>query len=218
MTVAEAIEWMRTLPDWGVYLFIGGSSFIENVFPPWPGDAVIVFGGFLAAHDVVGFWPSLFSSVLGNVASGVVMYFAGVRVLQLATRVHEWIRRPRFLHEWLRHQLSHEELDRARVWFERWGLGLIIVSRFLTGIRIFVIIAAGLARMRFSLFLLTFTAGVFLWNVLLTTAGYTIGENWGLVLEYIRLYSTGVMVVLGVLGGGYLAFRIWRARQNRHSA
>jgi len=34
-----------------IWLFFFFSNFLENVFPPWPGDTVTVFGGFLVAKS-----------------------------------------------------------------------------------------------------------------------------------------------------------------------
>ena len=51
--VEEMIAYVLTLPTVGMYWFLFVSTIIENLFPPWPGDTMIVLAGFLMAHDAV---------------------------------------------------------------------------------------------------------------------------------------------------------------------
>lgn len=210
-TTAELIEWMRGLPDWGIYVFLGVSSAIENIFPPWPGDVPIVFAGFLAAHDVLELPLSFLASMIGNIVSGLFMYYAGTRVLRCVTGIRRRVRWP-LLRRWLNDGFSRKQMDQTRGWFARYGALLVMVSRFLAGIRIFVVIVAGVARMHPIVFLVSFTIGVSIWNTLLLGGGYALGENWERILGWIKIYSGFVIGALVLGGGGYLLWR-WRAQR-----
>ena len=41
------ITYLNSLPDPLIYLALGVSAFVENVFPPIPGDTITAFGAFL---------------------------------------------------------------------------------------------------------------------------------------------------------------------------
>lgn len=208
-TTADLIEWMRALPEWGIYVFLGVSSAIENIFPPWPGDVPIVFAGFLAAHEVLQLPLSFLASLIGNIVSGLFMYFAGTRVLRCITGVRRRLRWP-VARRWLSSVFSRKQMDETRGWFGRYGALLVMVSRFLAGIRIFVVIVAGLARMHLAVFLISFIIGVSIWNTLLLGGGYALGENWERILGWIKIYSSFVIGALVLGGGGYL---LWRQRR-----
>ncbi len=215
MNTQAVVEWMCALPDWGVYAFLCVSSAIENIFPPWPGDVPIVFAGFLAAHDVVSLPAAFLASLLGNILSGLFMYYAGTYVLYIVYRIRMRVRRPAFVRTWLGETFSRKQMERTREWFARWGAGLVVISRFLAGIRIFVVVVAGITRMNLLLFLLAFTAGVSIWNVLLLGGGYALGENWELILGWIKVYST---VVISLLSVSVIAYLLWRRSRRASSA
>jgi membrane protein DedA with SNARE-associated domain len=208
MTGTEVVEMMRAMPEWGLYVFLCVSSMIEVVFPPWPGDVPIVFAGFLAAHGVVDAPLAFGATLLGNTLAGVFMYYAGTRVLYLIYRTRQVIRRPAFIRRWLGEVFSRRQMERTERWFSKWGAWLVIVSRFLAGIRIFVVIVAGLTRMNLPLFLLAFVLGVSVWNAILLGGGYALGENWERILVWIRVYSTVVIALLVALGGLYVGWRV----------
>ncbi|MEQ9364205.1 MAG: DedA family protein [Leptospirales bacterium] len=211
MNADLVVEWMRGLPEWGVYAFLCVSSMIENIFPPWPGDVPIVFAGFLAAHEVLTLPAAFGASLLGNLLSGLFMYYAGTYVLYFVYRVRLKVRRPAFVRAWLGGAFSRKQMDRTRDWFQRWGAGLVIISRFLAGIRIFVVVVAGITRMNLAVFLLAFTLGVSIWNALLLGGGYALGENWERILNWIKVYSTVVVTLLTLAALGYI---IWRRRRS----
>lgn len=62
-----------------LWFFFAFSNFAENVFPPWPGDTITVFGGFLVARNAASFgWLELITSTLvGNLSGAWVMYRFG---------------------------------------------------------------------------------------------------------------------------------------------
>lgn len=211
MTGSDVVEWMRDLPEWAMYVFLCVSSMIENIFPPWPGDVPIVFAGFLAAHGVLTLSMAFAASLIGNLLSGLFMYYAGTYVVFIVYRIRLRVRRPAFVRKWLGEVFSRKQLERTREWFVRWGAGLVIISRFLAGIRIFVVVVAGLTRMNLAIFLLAFGLGVSIWNVLLLGGGYALGENWEQILGWIKIYSTAVVSLLTIGFGSYLLWR-WRKR------
>ena len=46
------IDYLHSLPDCLIYLLLGMSAFVENIFPPIPGDTIIAFGAYLLVLTV----------------------------------------------------------------------------------------------------------------------------------------------------------------------
>ncbi len=216
MDAYDIIEWLRTLPDWGIYAFLCISSMLENLFPPWPGDVFIVFAGFLSAHEVLTLPASFIASLIGNILSGLIMYYAGTYVVGLVYGIRRRLRRPRFIRRWLGDVFSKKELEKTRVWFRRRGAWLVVISRFLAGIRIFVVVVAGLSRMNMAIFLLSFSVAVSIWNVLLLGGGYALGENWELVVHWVKLYSQVAVSVISVAVLIWLFVRYRKRNLGKH--
>jgi len=208
----EIINQLTGLPPSLLHLFFFAAALIENVFPPWPGDTFIVFAGFLSAHDVIGFTEALVSTGLGSVAGALIMYFAGEKILRFARSVHDrlgegWFRR------FLTDIISEKQMQKTEDWFSRWGAGLVLVSRFSAGVRFFVNVVAGIANMNLSLFVVCYSAGALVWNLLLLGGGRILAENWRQLLDWLQYYNIAVIAVIGILVGFFLFVR-WRRRQS----
>jgi membrane protein DedA with SNARE-associated domain len=59
-----------------------------------------------------------------------------------------------------------------------------------------VAIVAGLVRMNLLAFVMSFSAGVAIWNGLLLTGGYMLGENWQVILEWLQIYNVIVVSII----------------------
>ena len=77
-------------PLWAYFiLFI--SAFIENIFPPIPGDTVTVFGAYLVGRGLLSFWGVWISTTLGSIA-GFMAIFAIAYWIEWKTMVPEiWL-------------------------------------------------------------------------------------------------------------------------------
>jgi membrane protein DedA with SNARE-associated domain len=173
------------------YGFLFLSSYVENLFPPAPGDTFTVIGAVLAGRGQLSFLPAYLSTLLGSVAGFMTCYAIGRRWGR------EWFhgRRSRIF--------SGEHLERVERWFGRYGLWVLVFNRFLSGFRSVVSFAAGMARMdAWKVFLLALVSCA-AWNGLLMRLGLWAGGHWaGIVRNYER-------VMLGVIAGVLL---FWWAR------
>jgi len=83
------INWLKGLPEFSVYFFLVISSIIENVFPPWPGDTVTVFGGVMSAWGLIKPVHSMIALIIGNLIGAFIMYYAGASLLALVRRLQK---------------------------------------------------------------------------------------------------------------------------------
>lgn len=210
LDAAAIIEFLRELPAAGVYVFLFFSTFTENVFPPWPGDTVVVFAGFLLAYGVVDWSGVLLTTYAGNICSAWLMYFLGEHLLELARSLHDRIEKPGVLRNWLRELTGEESIARTHELFRKWGVYFVLFSRFSAGIRFFVSIIAGISKMSLVAFTLSFSVGVTIWNALLLGGGYALGENYERILDWLRVYN---VVVIGALVMALAAYLVYRARR-----
>lgn len=194
-------------PAWyGILIFI--SAFVENIFPPYPGDIVIVFGGFAAVQGKISAGAVISLALGGSLSGAILMYFAGGNFLRFLYRRSEGHSHHFF------HFFSHENLKKAETWFRRYGAVTVLFSRFVAGVRFFAPILAGLARMRFSLFLSVFLAGTLIWNGILVVFGFLLGKHWEKIVVFLKVYNYIVVSTLLVVGI-FLVLIIRRRRKLR---
>jgi membrane protein DedA with SNARE-associated domain len=193
------LEWIGQQDKIWIWIFFFFSNFAENVFPPWPGDTVTVFGGFFVATTTEanpsGFgMPGLIAStILGNIAGAYTMYKIGHRFLN-------FVRNKDF--PFKDELYSEEKIEITFGWFRKNAILVVVLSRFSAGIRFFVSIVAGMVKMNLFLFFSLFTVAVIFWCGLLIAGGYSLGNNWEHVLEYLAIYNRMIIgfIIIGSIG------------------
>jgi membrane-associated protein len=142
------------------------ASCIEYVFPPFPGDLVVLFGAWYAAHGELS-WPATFLWVtMGALVGAAIDYRIGA---WLAPRVNR--RAAEGGHPFA------EKLARFEVSYRRWGGWLLVFNRFMPGIRAFLFVAAGAAGIPLRRVLLLGGLSACAWNALLLAAGAFAARN-----------------------------------------
>ena len=198
MNSEAIIAWLEGFSLIGLSIFLFFSSILENLFPPWPGDTFIVLGGFLASQDKDALPFYFLSTLLGNLTGAVLMYYTGEHLITFFRYLHDRTQRV-FLRRILKPLFQTEQIAKAKHYFQRWGVLLVLFSRFSAGVRFFVSIVAGMVRMNFLLFILCFSLGVIAWNSLLLWGGWQLKANWNEMLAWLQLYNTVVMALLFAL-------------------
>ena len=82
-----------------------------------------------------------------------------------------------------------QALPGAEQWLDRYGTALILVNRFLSGIRSVIAIAAGIGGMGWKKVVLCGLVSMGVWNGMLLYAGVLVGRNWGRIVEYLGYYN-----------------------------
>lgn len=153
------------LNHWG-YLAVGFLIFIEDFGVPAPGETVLIAASVYAgagrlnivAVGVVGFA----AAVLGDNTGYAIGRFGG-RTLVL--RFGRYVR------------LTEERLARAESFFTRHGGKIVVVARFIEGLRQANGIVAGITRMHWPRFLAFNALGAALWVATWTIVGYLAGNH-----------------------------------------
>jgi membrane protein DedA with SNARE-associated domain len=196
-----------TLNHYG-YLAVVGLVLVEDFGVPVPGETVLILGAVYAGAGrlsislvaLLGFVGAL----LGDNVGFAIGHFGGRRLVE---------RYGRYVF------LTPERLDHATSFFERHGGKIIVVARFIEGLRQANGIIAGTTGMRWSRFLIFNAIGAALWVAVWTSIGYFSGSHINTIYDEATRYSTYLAIALGALLIGVIARHIVRVRRARvHSA
>ena len=195
-TVAELGRWN---PLWA-YLLLAVSAFLENLIPPVPGDAVVIFSAYLVGRGVLEWIPVYVSTCLGGTLGFSVMFSIGarygLRILRSRFRI-----------------ASVHSLERATRWLERYGVWLVLANRFLSGIRSVIALSAGMGGMGWKPVVGLGLVSMAIWNGLLIYAGLLVGNNWERAVELLGDYNSIVLTAIATL----VALALFRAFRRRRS-
>ncbi|HPP40136.1 MAG TPA: hypothetical protein PK498_07575, partial [Candidatus Kapabacteria bacterium] len=73
------IEIIQKIPPFWILIIAFAVTYIENIFPPSPSDAALVFMGALVGTGTVGFIPLLLFATIGSTLGFITMFVLGVR-------------------------------------------------------------------------------------------------------------------------------------------
>ncbi|HWV22974.1 MAG TPA: DedA family protein [Thermomicrobiales bacterium] len=175
------------------YLGLALLTALENVIPIVPSEVIQPLAGFLAGEGRMNFFLALLSATIGSVAGAVLLYLLGYwfgewRLRAVVQRWGRWVG----LHE--------GDIDKADAWFNRYGGLAVMICRVIPVVRALISLPAGLRRMPLGMFALYTAVGSLVWNTLLISAGWMLGDNWDKVETYLGPLS--YVVVLLILAAG----------------
>jgi len=167
------------------YFVICFAMFLENLIPPIPSEIIMPLGGFFVYKGDLNFYILVVSGLIGTVVGALPWYFLG-KLLNEKKLSNFIDRKGKFV------GISIKDLDKSRLWFDKYGVMLVFWGRLIPGIRTLISVPAGIELMPINKFLIWTSLGSFIWVIFLTSAGYLFGENY----EIIGLYIDNFKVIL----------------------
>ncbi len=173
-----------------VVTFLETSAFLGLVAP---GETVIVLCGFYAYRGVLDPW------IVGAVAIAGAMLGDQGGYLLGRTYGHGVVRR--FGRYFL---FSEKRLHATERFYAKHGGKTVFIGRFLSILRSFGPVVAGISRMRYRTFLAWSVASCIVWGIAFTLIGYFFGKSWEVIERYMgwggsAAFVAGVLIVLWLL-------------------
>src|SRR6185369_113013 len=193
--------WLGDLPLGSLYAAIAALSAFENFFPPFPSDAVIAFGSFLADRAHGSPFTVFLWGWAGNVAGAGITYTPGRK---FGAKV--FLRR-------IERFAGPDAESRIKKLHKKHGLVGLFVSSFLPGVRAIVPPFAGAMRLPAFKVMLSVATASGVWFAFITFLAFRAGDNWDLVQHY--LVRSGKVVGLIAIGIVLLAIGIWLWKRNK---
>jgi membrane protein DedA with SNARE-associated domain len=192
-----------TLNHYG-YLAVGGLVLLEDFGVPVPGETVLILASVYAGAGRLNIWLVALIGFLGAVVGDNIGFGIG-----------HFGGRP-LIERWGRYiLLTPERLDKATDFFQRRGASIIIIARFVEGLRQANGIVAGTTGMHWARFLLFNSIGAALWVAVWSSVGYFSGSHIDSIYAAATRYSVFFGIAVGLALIGYITWRVLRARRER---
>jgi membrane protein DedA with SNARE-associated domain len=183
---------------WAVLLLV----MLEDFGVPVPGETILIaaaiFAGAGRLNVVLVGLIGFMAAVIGDNIGFAIGHYGG---RALALRWGKYV------------FLTEERLTKAEVFFNRHGGKIIVVARFIEGLRQANGIIAGISGMRWLRFVFYNALGAALWVGTWVTLGYLAGNHINTIYHYITNYSYYALIVAAVLLASYIIWRVLRRRQ-----
>lgn len=184
------------------YLALVGVVSVEGVGIPAPGQIILIAAGVYAASGQLNLAAVLISALLAAVIGDNLGYAIGhFGGRPLVRRFGRYV------------LLTEDRVAATERFFRGRGNTVVLVGRFVDGLRQAIGIVAGMAQMQWKRFLTYNVVGAILWVVLWVLLGYLAQTHIGTIYAKFQQYQTYVLVALGVVVIALVtrwAYRRWR--------
>ena len=185
---------MQPIVDWilhtvgqigypGIFLLM----LLESSFFPFPSEVVMIPAGYLAFKGEMNLIAAVLVGTAGSLAGSWLNYFLA---LHLGRRI--LLRYGKYV------LLGPAVLEKIETYFSRHGEISTFNGRLLPGVRQYISLPAGLARMHVGKFSLYTFLGAGIWVAILTVLGYLLGSQESLLRENLHRITIGALIFVAV--------------------
>lgn len=187
-----------TIGAWG-YTGIFMLMFLESSFFPFPSEVVMIPAGYLSFKGEMSLWGALLAGIGGSLGGALFNYYLSVKLgRKLLLKYGHYI--------WF----EEEKLQKLEDFFKSHGEISTFNGRLIPGIRQYISLPAGLARMHLGKFSFYTSMGAGIWVAVLIALGYFLGSNEALIKEYLRTITLVTLVAIVVISVLYIK---WQRRK-----
>ena len=188
-------HWVTTYGYAAIFLLM----LAESACIPFPSEVTMLVGGWYAADGRLDFFWVGVAGVIGNLIGSWIAYAVGRATgRNLLDRYGKYV------------LIRSHDIDKAEVWWEKYGEAATFFSRLLPVIRTFISLPAGIARMPFGKFSVYTFLGCIPWTFALAWVGVLVEDNWESVVDY---FDIPTLVIGGLLVAAAAYWYLRRRKQ-----
>ncbi len=166
-------------------MFLG--MVLEAVIIIIPSEAILATGGILASKKIFSFFGAFLIGLLGSVFCAIVIYFMG------------YFGGKAFVKKYGKYFfMKEEELEKSDSWFNKYGLLAALIGRNFPIVRTLISLPIGIMRLSFFKFLIYTTIGSIPWTLAFVYFGYSLGNNWILINNYISKLKLPIRILIAI--------------------
>jgi membrane protein DedA with SNARE-associated domain len=191
---------INNISPWLVYLCFFFSAVLQITVPPYPGDTILIFGGYLGSIGIAaGNVRILLSYLVGTVISSYALYIIGKRKGEAVLRL-----------SLISKYFSPNNQVRARRYLLKYGVIIFFICKFIPGLNSIIIILGGVFK--FSPLWAYFGVGAasLVHNILFFLVGRSIGCNIESIRVFLSTYNLIVWTLVVTVSGTYLGCRRYK--------
>ncbi|AII14891.1 putative membrane protein, DedA family, type II (SNARE domain) [Campylobacter iguaniorum] len=191
--LAQIVDFLVNLVgEWG-YIGIFLLMALESSFFPFPSEVVMIPAGYLVFKGDMNVWIAFLAGVFGSLAGAIfnyyLCYFFGRGFIE---KYGKYV------------GITPEKMDKFEKFFIKYGEISTFNCRLLPGIRQYISLPAGLAKMNMFRFCLFTSIGAGIWVAILMAIGYVLGDQKELIKEYLHTITIGLVIAVAIISVAYI--------------
>lgn len=200
--MSEIITFIVNLVEsWG-YLGIFCMMFLESSFFPFPSEVAMIPAGYLVFQGkmniFLAFFAGTFGSLMGAIFNYYLCYFFGRGLIE---KYGKYV------------GIDDDKMQKFESFFKHHGEISTFNCRLIPGIRQYISLPAGLAKMNIFRFSLFTTLGAGIWVAILLGLGYFLGQNETILKE--KLHIVTIILLFFVILTFIIYFYFYKKNSNK---
>lgn len=184
---------------WGIFFMM----FLESSFFPFPSEVAMIPAGYLASQGKMSVILAWIAGTGGSLAGAAfnyyLCYFFGRSLIEKYGKYAG---------------ITDEKMAKFEAFFNKHGEISTFNCRLIPGIRQYISLPAGLAKMRFGKFALYTTLGAGIWVAILIALGYYLGENEAFLKEQLHIIVIGLVFLTAI---SFVIYFWYQKRKTDHT-
>lgn len=182
--VTEFAESIVTQNVFLSYVFFFISQSLQILFPPYPGDMVLILEGYLTELANLNIFGVIINAIMATTLSSFLLYRIGEKGEE------------RILHsKTINYLFDIRIIEKLRKLFERHGALVIILSKLIPGIFSITVISAGIFKVRKIKAYIAISVISAIHHSILIILGKLLGENWTVIFHRINVYNKYIIII-----------------------
>jgi Uncharacterized membrane-associated protein len=202
--IYNLMEQINGYPQWCVYLFTYISGWIQVIFPPYPGEVILVLNGCIhAGNPVLLCFSYFFAYWLSIVSANFALYELGkckgnaILVSKFFTRI-----------------FNKGNSEKIKGWLAKRGFLVYILAIYIPGIFLPLVFFSGVMKCKRHVVLTGIMLATLVHDIMLFLGGKAIGSNLKSITAFISAYKG---ISIGIIAGIAVGLTVFFIVRNRNS-
>lgn len=182
---------------WGIMI----SLILGIVGLPLPDEVLMMFAGYMVQSGELSLIMTLIVSFIASLTGMSISFWIGSKfgyplLHRFGPKLH----------------ISLERLERAEIWFQKYGKFAVFIGYFLPGIRHITAYLSGIGHWKYSTFITNAAYGALVWVITFVSIGYYLGQDWLLFSQMLHR-NLLVVVTVALIAAALLLVYQWVRRR-----
>lgn len=183
-------------------MFLG--MVLEAVIIIIPSEAILATAGILASQKIFTLLGAFLTGLFGSVFCAIAIYYMG------------YFGGKPFIKRYGKYFfMKEEDIEKTDSWYQKYGLLAALIGRNFPIIRTLISLPIGIMRLPFTKFLLYTIIGSIPWTFAFVYFGYTLGNNWTIINEYVQKLKVPIKILLFLIVVSYLYKKISQLKKTK---
>lgn len=194
--INNIISQLHMFPIWGIVLFCFLSACIQQVFPPYPSEVLLLILGGLAVSKVIAGPAAIIPYIIGTIISSLAVFYLSRK-----------IGKPVLKNKFVRKVFPKRNQRVAGLYMRKYGTPALAICKFLPGVNTVILIVGGVMGLKGLIPSLAIVIAGIIENAVYYFAGMAIGNNLPSLYGFSKQFSLGTAIVAGILIALFILFK-----------